>query len=43
MNEKKVKSLYDPLPNRMELVDYLLPSDSRFRPDLLWKKNGLND
>lgn len=34
----KVKSVENPLPNKVEYCQNLLPSDSNFRTDLLYKR-----
>lgn len=39
-NGVKVKSMTDPIPNKVEYPDYVLPSDSNFRLDLLYKKRN---
>jgi hypothetical protein len=37
---EKVKSVDNPLPNRITYPKYTLPSDSNFRLDLLYKRMG---
>lgn len=37
-NQKKVKTMKDPVPYQIEYVEYPLPSDCNFRLDLLYKR-----